>query len=349
MNLLSLLLGSSAGAPHPQFETDAQGYVVPTNQPPAAPTPMARALIPPQASTLDSPDPSAINVNGLAPDNWKPHNASVLGQIADYFLGTHFGRENEERNFEQALQAKTPMAAIRRVALFDPARAWKMYNEQVDNIRQQGSLDRQNRYMDLANENLLYGRVAGMMGAATPQTWGAMREQALRMGQARGKDLSYLIPEQYDPEAIDTIRYGAVPVKTQEQLTETARSHRANEGIRQQNADTAAERNQIMREQGSERIGISQQNADTGRMNADTAKTNAETSRKSEEKRPDKSGKSTNQQYVRDPQGNVVGMIRYEGGTPVIYHKNGGKYAVVIKNGKIVDSHYLGPIVATPQ
>lgn len=283
--------------PH-SWSQDADGYLVPHFGQGAqiaaaqAPSPVA-PINPPQdpyytasAAPMAAPqspspvgpaatDEQEITVSG---DPWKPHKGTVLGAIADAIAsytddGTPFADARDKRNLMEASEGMTshPMDAIRRIAKVDPKKAWELLNQAQDNTRQQGSLDRQNRMLDLQNENLLFTRSAGMMRAATPTNWQAMREQALKFGQARGMDLSPYIPEQYDPDAVSYIAAGAIPPAKQVQLEETGRHNKATESIGQQNADTRSRYTDAAIQQGDARIGIGQQNADTGLMNAETS------------------------------------------------------------------------------
>jgi hypothetical protein len=224
-----------------------------------------------------------ITVTGQAPpaDTWKPHKAGILGQISDYLLNTHFGKENVRRNEVEALQNidKDPMQAVHRLMQVDPAAGEALYEKVTDQKRQQGNLDRQNRVYDGMNENIVYQRLANSMAGATPQNWGARREMMIRMANQRGIDATDLIPEQYDPDSIDTMRYGAVPVAKQIQQAET----------HEKNQDTKSYRDRVLKErtnfhagelaQGRTRLNIAQTNSDTMGQNADTAAMNADTNR----------------------------------------------------------------------
>jgi hypothetical protein len=240
---------------------DADGYI--TQMAPQGPT------APPHGDA----DPNPVQVMG---DRFKPHRGTILGALADGYLIAHGGKpmftqQREQENMQNAMKgfADNPMQAIRRVGTFDPDTAWKMFNQQIDNQRQQGQLDRQNRVFDGVNENIVYNRAAGMLNAATPENWAAMRDQAIKMGQVRGVDVSGLIPETYDADAAKFLINGAIPPAKQQTIAETGRHHKVTEGISQQNANTAVERNEIMRTQGGTRLGISQQNADTASRNSD--------------------------------------------------------------------------------
>lgn len=280
--------------PH-SWMNDADGYLVPQYgqpqpsqaQQPVGPSPSPMSPTAPMAEQApapyypESPAPAptpAENDITVRGDSWSPRKQTVLGAIADAIAsytddGTPFADARDKRNMMEASQTMTsdPMKAIRRISKIDPKTAWELLNQAQDNVRQQGGLDRQNRALDLQNENLLFTRAAGMMRVATPANWQAMREQALKFGQTRGMDLSQYIPEQYDPDSIAFFAAGAIPPAKQAQLEETGQHHRATERIGQQNADTRSRYTDAAIQQGGARIGISQQNADTSSRNADTS------------------------------------------------------------------------------
>jgi hypothetical protein len=124
-----------------------------------------------------------------------------------------------------------PKQAIERVAQITghAGDAWKMYNEYTDNERAQGGLERQNRALDMRNDDYMFQQVAGMMGAANENNWGQMRDLAIKRGQARGVDVSNLIPPEYDPTSVEFMRFGAVKPKDQMKMEETNRHNTTRE------------------------------------------------------------------------------------------------------------------------
>ena len=221
--------------------TGADGFVSmqrpgqPVQPPMQAPMAEGGPADPGQYYPQDPPANGGEQLSVIA-DRWKPHKPTILGAIADAYLMSKgmkpmFSQQRKSENMENAMKGFTddPMRSIRRVGQFDPDSAWKMYNETVDNQRQKGSLDRQNQLFDFQKQKYVYGQLAGMMGVAAkrndPSTWSTMREQALKYGQTFGIDASNIIPEQFDPNAIETIALGSVPVGKQMQLDETHRYH----------------------------------------------------------------------------------------------------------------------------
>ena len=181
------------------------------------------------------PQAAAISVKG-----WKPKEQSVWGKLADIFLERqgdrpYFADKLRERNFQKAMEGFTqePLEAIRKMSQIPgmQEKAWNLYNQVIDNQRADGTLARQNRALDMRNDDYIYQQTAGMMGAARPDTWAKMRELAIQRGNARGVDVSSFIPEQYDPDAIEYIRYGAVKPKDQMTLEERRENNQARVGI----------------------------------------------------------------------------------------------------------------------
>jgi hypothetical protein len=207
------------------------------------------------------------------PDNWKPHHAGILGQIADYILGTHFGRENESRNMQGALEhfQTNPQEAINRLMQVNPDAAVKLYDKVTDNNREQGTLTRQNRALDGVLENQVLNRTANMMGAANEKNWAQMREQAIAYGNSHGFDVSPYVSQTYDPDGVDLMRAGAVPVKAQIAQQETHDYHAATTDYRNK---SLTERDNYHQERigiDKDRVGIAQQNANTSAKNAGTS------------------------------------------------------------------------------
>jgi hypothetical protein len=182
-----------------------------TGQNPNMPLPQA------QAQAQDDQD------QDIVVDAWAPTKRNWLGKLADGILRASgekpiYEGRMQERDMKEAMQGFTqdPLETIRRIAKFNPQMALELKEKYDDNTRQQGNLDRQNKLFDFKVEEAIADRVANAMGRATPETWGAMREQMLNYAKRRGVELPYGIPEAYDQNAIDFIRYGEIPVVKQE-------------------------------------------------------------------------------------------------------------------------------------
>jgi hypothetical protein len=169
---------------------------------------------------------------------FKPKRLNFWQALGDQLL-QHWGNKpifeqrNRDRNLEKAMEGftKDPVESIQRISKFDPDLAWKLLNSVQDNQRADAVLQRQNRKLDMESDSYMYQQVAGMMGAARPDTWKQMRDLAIKRGAARGVDVSTLIPENYDADSIDYIRYGAVKPKDQMTLEEQNRHNKTTEGI----------------------------------------------------------------------------------------------------------------------
>jgi hypothetical protein len=165
-------------------------------------------------------------------ENWQPHKPTILGALADAYLMSRgmkpaYADAREARNINEAMQgfADNPMAAIERLARVKghEGDAWKMYENYVDDKRQQGNLDRQNNIFDMKKEELVYNRVASMMGAANKDTWGTMRQLAQSVANKYDVNVDDIIPTDYNPASIEYIRAGAIKPKDQERLEQSDR------------------------------------------------------------------------------------------------------------------------------
>lgn len=182
--------------------------------------------------TVGTPSDADAGEVVMAPpvDAWSPKKPSFLAALGDAYLMSQgmpggFVKGRNAKNVKEAMRdfATDPVAAIRRLNMIPGMHdeAWDMFNQHQDNDRAKGTLDRQNRLIDLRNDEYIYNQTAGMMGAANEGTWGKMRELALERALARGGNVEALegiIPKEYDPESIEFIRYGAIKPKDQERL-----------------------------------------------------------------------------------------------------------------------------------
>lgn len=195
---------------------------------------------------------------------FKPKKMNFWQALGDQLL-MHWGnkpifeKRNHDKNMRRAMEGFTqnPMDAIGRISQFDPDLAWQLLNSVQDNQRADAILERQNRALDMRNDDYIYQQVAGMMGAARPDTWQQMRDLAIKRGAARGTDVSALIPENYDADAIEYIRYGAVKPKDQMTLEERQRNNEARVGLGRDRLNETIRNNNIRDE--------NQDNAEAGR------------------------------------------------------------------------------------
>lgn len=197
----------------------------------------------------DIPQEQAVSVKG-----WKPKKQGWLGAIADAYLMSQgmkpaYKERIDRNNMMAAMEGFTndPLEAVRKIAQIPGMqdKAWTLYNTIVDNQRGQGALDRQNRALDMRNDDYIYQQTAGMMGAARPDTWQKMRELAIQRGASRGVDVSAYIPEEYDPDSIEYIRYGAVKPKDQMTLEERRRNNEARTGIQRDRLNETIRNNDL--------------------------------------------------------------------------------------------------------
>ena len=227
----------------PQGATSAVfGIPLPAGTPPIAPTPEERAaneaanvdpgrLLPNSTAHYEERDGKHRGVAGTARD--------ILGFLGDFLLTrlhmpAMYGPAQQRRKLALAQDGfgTTPQAtadAINRVADIDPQAALKMRDQYIDNQRlaaaQASTAESRDARLAAAKalqDDRTRSRAAAMLG--TMATWddnrratnyGALRDQAIRYGQANGLDLSNELPTTFDPIQLDSFIDGAVPVGTQ--------------------------------------------------------------------------------------------------------------------------------------
>lgn len=200
---------------------------------------------------------------------FKPKKLNFFQALGDQLL-MHWGnkpifeKRNHDKNMKRAMEGFTsdPKEAISRISQFDPDLAWQLLNTVQDNQRQNAVLERQNRALDMRNDDYLYQQTAGMMGAATPETWGQMRDLALKRAAARNGNveaLAGIIPEQYDPSAIEYIRYGAIKPKDQMVIAERKANNEARVALGRDRLGETSRHNAVQEGQGAEKIDLSKQ------------------------------------------------------------------------------------------
>lgn len=147
---------------------------------------------------------------------------SFLGQLLDGVNRAYGNPERYKEKFEKERLiddmegfTEDPVAAIKQVARHDPALAYKMYQTYVDDHRADSALQRQNNALDMRQNEYLMDRVGGMLNTATPENYGRLKPMIEKYIAARGLQMPFDLPEQYDEDAITAIRMGEVPVAKQ--------------------------------------------------------------------------------------------------------------------------------------
>jgi hypothetical protein len=222
-------------------------------------TMLGAAPQPVQSQQPSFPSQQSDEGGGMAITGWKPHKRTTLGTIADVALSfltgheiTPFRDKKGRENIQEAMEGFTsdPLQTIQRIARIPgmEGKALDLYEKYVDNNRMQQSVDRQNQVLGQRNDDYMYNQVAGMMGAVRPDgsNWKPMRDLAIKRAAARGVDVSSIIPEEYDQDSIDFIRYGSVKPKDQMKMEETNRHNTTREGQMQQGLDERASHNDVM-------------------------------------------------------------------------------------------------------
>jgi hypothetical protein len=229
----------------------------------AAPAPLQAGPSPLQNSMFNSPQPAAAPApmdenNDMAIHGWKPHERTTLGTIGDVLISmllpgfTPFANHVRDQNMQEAMDGFTqdPMGTIRKLGRIPghEGDALKMAEQLRDDDRMAGTLERQNRGLDLRNDDAINQMVAGMMMRATPDTWKTMRDLAIKRAQNRGYtgDIESLIPPEYDADSINYMIGGVI--KPKDQMTDTTRNRSIT--VRE-NHDTAMETQNATNEAGS--------------------------------------------------------------------------------------------------
>lgn len=313
MGLLHFLFGGGhpdpqAAPPPHQFGYDPSGYLTPqmngggapvappppqapapgslvsqvAQQAPAAPANQPPPQAPPQAPQTPQDPNSPITVSAPSGDTWKPHKAGILGQIADYLLDTHFGKENVRRNMAGALEHinSDPQEAVRRMAMVDPQEAEKLYTSVTREMHQTAMEKHQNDVYGNMAENQAMTVARNMATYATPANQAAVSAGITRYLQAKGVNQSLIdtIPTpDGSPDDFKMFAQGGIPAGKQASLVESHENHTNQHIDRVSGQGIQRERNQILREQGSQRIGIAEQNSGIAQQNAVTASRNADT------------------------------------------------------------------------
>lgn len=274
----------------------------------------------PQAN-MPIPQEEAISVKG-----WKPKKQSILGILADAYLQSQgmkpaYKIERDRRNMQSAMEGFTqePLEAIRRMAQIPgmEEKAWTLYNQVIDNQRADGTLARQNRALDMRNDDYIYQQTAGMMGAARPDTWQKMRELAIQRAQSRGVDVSSFIPEEYDADAIEYIRYGAVKPKDQMTLKERRENNQARVGIQRDRLSETQRHNQVSEGQAAANEAGRNKRHNTPKPSADPKKAAPQV------------------MDIRDSAGNVRRVV-VKGNIGVSRLPDGRQINYIVQNGKLI-------------
>lgn len=274
---------------------------------------------PPGYNEDPSVEPLAREVRAVS-EGFKPKKISFWGALGDQLL-KHWGNEPafqkniDNKNMRKAMKGFTtdPMGTMERLSQIPgmETKAWDLFDKYTDNQRMQGNLDRQNRVYDSQNERIVFDRTAGMMGAANDQNWTQMRDTAIMMAKARGVDVSYLIPEQYDPDSVKFMQHGVTKPKDQWAAEDRSRnidSQIEDREVRQGQADRRLD-------QGDVRIVIARE-AEKGRDDRyNTPKPKAET-------------KPGRVQRIRDSSGNI---------RVVEYNSDGTRARSQMPDGTIVE------------
>ena len=134
----------------------------------------------------------------------------LVGSDADPVYAPQRQRERQSDALTHFME--NPLEAIQRLndAGF-PQQAQDLYKDY--SVLQNQNAQQRIRADDYKSR--VWGRAAGMLATATPENWGAVREQIGKYLTARGVEAPYALPDKYDADQIEGIRRGSYPVDKQ--------------------------------------------------------------------------------------------------------------------------------------
>jgi hypothetical protein len=190
--------------------------------------------------TPDSPAPQHHGMFGI-------HGAlrDILGTLGDAFLVQSgnkpvYSAQREQEKEGDAMRdfVANPMQAVQRLAAENPELAAKIHNELTRNTAYSSNLQADNDVKTM-------GIVGSLLRTATPQNWEGIKSTIGKISAARGYQLPFDLPEQFDPDFVEQNKYfGAQPTAalTDERRGESISERRDYHG---RTADAADTRNDI--------------------------------------------------------------------------------------------------------
>ncbi len=159
---------------------------------------------------------------------------NILGAIGDALLigagrdPVYAPRLHRARSAEALIDyTQDPQRAIDQYSQVDPEKAMIL----ADRLAERQSVGAYRNSQIQANndeyENRTHGVALGLLGAATPSTYPAIRQRISDYYQSRGITPLFDLPEQYDEEAVQSFARGGIPVAKQAKLAEDRRYHDA--------------------------------------------------------------------------------------------------------------------------
>lgn len=210
---------------------------------------------------------------------------NILGILGDSLIAGNRGNpiftpsvEAEKVSDAMSGFADNPLVAIQKLSQVNPGLAQKYYNDYLDSQVKLSAADA-TRKRDGLEATSKVRRIAGsMLGSATAETFGPLRDQALALAKNYGVSLDDL-PSEYSEDGIKNFVRGTMdPDKLADndradKQYETDRNYKKAQvalGTGRLQAQTAlgAGRLGVQANLGEGRLGISQQNADTREYSA---------------------------------------------------------------------------------
>jgi hypothetical protein len=319
-NILSKL-GGESGVP---MTDPMAGFPSVENGFTAASPPLMMSAVPDEQGNLDSVV--------TAP---RERKMSFLAKLADG-VGAAYGQEPkfrqafEKKQFQDAMEGFTddPLTAIKRVARRDPATAWKMYGQYMDDTRQGDVAEQQRKTNALRYQGIGLDRIAGMAGAANEGNWSKMGPLLKKYAADKGLDVE--IPDQWDPDIVNMIRYGGI--KPDQQIDNERDDRRLDDNINYHNErlEDFDDNREAGTQQNADRIAAADERA---RLQRDAVEGRYQTGR------TDKKNKSAGgyvTKVIRDSQGNDRRIVFTPDGKRAMGKVGDRTVWYTVKNGQLI-------------
>lgn len=263
-------IGKMIGNPHTSTPVNPQEILQAATggvAPPSAVNTMlgqAAPAVAPQQPSVGDVAAATDTPADIVVDSFKPKRLNFWKALGDQLL-MHWGnkpafqKELDQQNLQEAMQGFThkPLRAIQRIASVDPTYAQKLYENYVDNARADAAQARllgNDEVSRAAKKEKIAQGAVNVLRNVNENNYGLVRNIYNGIIKRNGLDAAEL-PEEYNPDMLQAIYdYGMTPtqadlanyrqsqLKNQERgldiragtLAETTRSHRANEGLKQQ-------------------------------------------------------------------------------------------------------------------
>jgi hypothetical protein len=248
-------------------------------------------------------------------DKFKPKKLDVLGQIADFFLQGRLSTTIKGQNMRKAMEGITnpnePEAVekvIRRVATFDHKAAMDMYQKHVDDRRADEAakvLQQQRKLQIIAPFRSEMGMI--LQSSDDPTAQGEGYKKLLPYWRSKRDEAGLTenevpLPDEWDPDLARSFYRGGILPEKWERLTDADQRL----GQKDRALDQVDRKTDITERQGDARIGIAQQNANTGSRRADNSERMTDSRIRDNDRKARDSNTIEVKEQVKDKNGKTV-------------------------------------------